>query len=210
MERDWREWHREYDDPESRLSRRLRVVQGYVRDALDRCAPGPIRVVSACAGEGRDLLAVLEDHPRAGDVTGRLLELDPDLAATAAARTPAGIEVVCGDASNTSAYDGAVPADVVLLCGIFGNISDTDIEHTVRLAPTLCAPGASVIWTRHRLPPDRTVDIRRWFGAAGFAERGFHGADDQLFAVGVHQLVVAPQPFEPGIELFRFVGYGVV
>ncbi len=69
MERDWREWHRDYDAPGSRLAQRLLVVQGLIRDAIDGLPPGPIRVVSACAGEGRDLLGVLADHPRAADVT---------------------------------------------------------------------------------------------------------------------------------------------
>src|SRR5262245_43494417 len=121
MVRDWREWHEEYDDPDSRLTRRLHVVQAYISDALDHMPPGSIRAISACAGEGRDLLGVLATHPRAADVTARLVELDPELAATAAANAPAGVEVVCGDGSNTTAYAGATPAQLVLICGIFGN-----------------------------------------------------------------------------------------
>ena len=161
MERDWREWHAEYDDPSSRLARRLAIVQQCIRNALDSMAPGPIRVVSMCAGEGRDLLGVLADHPRASDVTGRLVELDPELAARAAARAPVGIEVVCGDASTSDVYTGAVPADLVLVCGVFGNISDADVEHTVRTLASLCAPGATAIWTRHRREPDLTVSVPR-------------------------------------------------
>ena len=69
MVRDWRAWHEEYDDPDSRLTRRLLVVQRYLSEALDRMPPGPIRAISVCAGEGRDLLGVLAVHPRAGDVT---------------------------------------------------------------------------------------------------------------------------------------------
>jgi hypothetical protein len=34
-----------------------------------------------------------------------------------------GVEVITGDASIPSAYDGAVPADLVLVCGVFGNIT---------------------------------------------------------------------------------------
>jgi hypothetical protein len=207
MARDWRKWHAEYDDPRSRLSQRLRVVQGYVRGALDMMPPGPIRAISACAGEARDLLGVLADHPRRADVTGSLVELDADLAATAAAHAPPGIEVVCGDASTTSAYAGVAPADLVIACGIFGNVSDDDIHNTVDALPTLCAPGATVIWTRHRHAPDRTVDIRRWFAAAGFDEVGFTAADDFLFGVGAHRLVGAPAAFAPNRRLFTFVGY---
>jgi hypothetical protein len=207
MGRDWRAWHSEYDDPDSRLARRLAVVQGFVRDALDRHPPGPIRAISICAGEGRDLLAVLADNSRAGDVTARLVELDPELAARAARRAPPGVDVVCGDASTTTTYAGAVPADLVLACGIFGNISDDDIHNTVRLLPTLCAPDATVIWTRHRRAPDLTWEIREWFAAAGFDEVAFAGSDEFLFGVGAHRLTATPAPFVPDVRLFTFVGY---
>jgi hypothetical protein len=206
--RDWQAWHREYDAPGSRLARRLAVVQGFIRDALDRMPPGPIRVLSLCAGEGRDLLGVLATHPRAADVTARLVELDPELAARAAAHAPPGVEVLCADASTTSAYAGAAPADLVLVCGVFGNVSDRDIHQTVRSLSTLCAPRATVIWTRHRNPPDRTVDIRRWFGEAGFEEQGFVGPDDLLFGVGAHRLAVEPLPYAPDVRLFSFVTRG--
>ena len=141
------------------------------------------------------------------DVAARLVELDPELAATAAAHAPPGVDVVCGDASTTSAYAGAVPADLVLACGIFGNITDDDIHNTVRSLPMLCAPGATVVWTRHRRPPDRTVDVRRWFGDAGFDEIAFRGSDDFLFGVGAHRLTGPALPFTPDVQLFTFVGY---
>jgi hypothetical protein len=209
MTRDWREWHRAYDDgdAESPLRRRLVIVQARIRALLDRAPPGPIRVISMCAGEGRDLLGALDGHPRRGDVTGRLVELDPDLAATARAAAPAGVEVVTGDASTTSAYVGAVPADLVLVCGVFGNIADPDIERTIATLPSLCAPGATVVWTRHRRAPDRTVDIREWFARAGFEELSFDAPDDFLFGVGVHRLVAPARRFEPAVEMFAFVGY---
>ncbi|MEX2205507.1 MAG: class I SAM-dependent methyltransferase [Myxococcota bacterium] len=206
MERDWREWHHEYDQPQSRLTQRLRVVQGLIRDALDRRPAGPIRAISTCAGEGRDLLGVLAEHPRAKDVRARLVELDPDLAATARAHAPTGVEVVCGDASTTSAYAGATPADLVLVCGVFGNVADADIRNTVRTLPMLCASGATVVWTRHRRAPDRTPDIRAWFSEAGFEEIAFIGSDQLLFGVGAHRLIGAPAPYAPDVKLFEFVG----
>jgi hypothetical protein len=185
----------------------LTLVQGCIGDALAAFAPGPIRVVSMCAGEGRDLLGALDGHPRAPDVRGRLVELDPDLAATARANAPASIEVLCADAGSTSAYEGAVPADLVLVCGVFGNITEADIEQTVRALPSLCAPGATVIWTRHRRPPDLTPTVREWFGDAGFDEVDFVGPEGFLFGVGVHRLASAPTPFVPEAMLFEFVGY---
>src|SRR5580700_9603808 len=111
---EWVEWHRGYV-PGSPLSMRLEVVQRLIREALGRRAPGPIRVISLCAGDGRDLLGVLPEHPRCADVDATLVELDPDLAERArsrAAQISASIEVVTGDASSTSSFAGAVPADI--------------------------------------------------------------------------------------------------
>ena len=124
---EWVEWHRGYEDASGSLARRLAAVREQIRDALDRCPPGEIRAVSMCAGDGRDLLGVLSAHPRRRDVRARLVEQDPDLVARGQARAvDAPAELVIGDASTTTAYEGAVPADVVLACGIFGNISDED------------------------------------------------------------------------------------
>lgn len=204
--RDWIEWHAGYDR-DSPLRARLAIVQRRIREVLDAAPPGPLRIVSMCAGQGRDLLGALDGHARAPDVRARLVELDPRLASAARAAAPRGVEVVCGDASSTDAYAGAVPADVVLVCGVFGNVADTDIERTVALLPSLCAPGATVVWTRHRRPPDRTVDIRRWFGDAGFDEVAFDGPDGFVFSVGVHRLARPPDPFAPGRRLFTFVGF---
>jgi hypothetical protein len=157
-----------------------------------------------CAGEGRDLLGVLALHARTPDVKARLVELDPELAARAAAHAPPGIEVVCADASMTAAYAGAVPADLVLVCGVFGNVSDDDIHHTVRSLPMLCAPNATVIWTRHRRPPDRTVEIRRWLHETGYDELSFAGSDELLFGVGAHRLAGPPLPYAADVRLFTF------
>jgi len=203
----WLDWHDAYDDPASPLTRRLSIVQGYVADALDGAPPGPVRVISMCPGDGRDLLGVLERHPRRRDVVGRLVELDPELAARARSAAPEGIEISRGDASTTSAYEGAVPADLVLVCGVFGNIGDHDIASTINTLPSLCAPGATVIWTRHRRPPDRTVLAREAFATAGFEEVAFAAPDGFLFGVGAHRLASQPAPFEPGVQMFTFVGF---
>jgi hypothetical protein len=203
----WLDWHDAYDDPDSPLTHRLAIVRRYIGDALDAAPPGPVRVISMCPGDARDLLGVLERHPRGRDVVGRLVELDPELAARAHSAAPEGIEISCADASTTSAYEGAVPADLVLVCGVFGNIGDNDIAHTINTLPSLCAPGATVIWTRHRRPPDRTVLARDAFVRAGFEEVAYDAPDGFLFGVGAHRLASQPTPFEPGVEMFTFVGY---
>lgn len=206
--RNWRAWHLEYDDPNSRLSRRLRVVQRLLRDAIDVCPDGAIRIVHMCAGQARDLVGVLSDHPRRTDVTARLVELDEHNAEfarrSAAEARLDGIEVVTGDAGTSSAYAGAVPANVVIACGIFGNVSDTDVERTIAFFPSMCAPGAMVLWTRHPHPPDLTLHIRRWFAEHGFDEVAFVKPDDGTFAVGSHRFTGEPAPFDAGVRLFTF------
>jgi len=209
-QRDWEAWHRAYE-ADTPLRRRLALVQRRIRECLDAAPAGPIRAISACAGQGRDLLGVLAGHPRGRDVAARLVELDPrnvaEARAAAAAAGLAAVEVVEGDASTTSAYAGAAPAHLVLLCGIFGNVVEADIARSVALAPSLCAPGATVLWTRHRRAPDRTPWIRERFAAAGFRELGFDAPEGEWFGVGAHRLEGPPARFEPGLRLFTFVGF---
>lgn len=206
--RDWHEWHRDYDDPDSPLSRRLRLVQGHIDGWLDRRPDGPLTVVSACAGQGRDLLEVLARRSDAGRVRGRLIEGDARNVAAARAAIAehglTGVTVDEADAGDSAAYGLSVPADLVLMAGVFGNISDDDIRRTVAALPGLCAPDAVVIWTRSRRHPDLTPALPQWFAAAGFAEVAFDAPDDVLFTVGVHRYVGAAQPLATG-RLFSFV-----
>jgi hypothetical protein len=210
--RNWAEWHEPYDRPGSPLHRRLQFVQGRIEEALAAAPPGTIRAISMCAGQGRDLVGALHDHPRRSDVEARLVELDERNVAYAreAVRSAGldGVEVVIGDASTSTAYEGLVPADLVLVCGVFGNISEADIRHTIDELPMLCRSGGSVIWTRHRQPPDATPMIRSWFEAAGFEEVGFDSEDGFLFGIGTHRFVGEPRSFVPGVRLFDFTGDG--
>src|SRR5687767_8302828 len=73
---DWQEWHERYDDPRSSMSRRVAIVQRMLRRALDAAPLGPVSLISMCAGQGRDVIGVLTDHPRAPDVRALLVELD--------------------------------------------------------------------------------------------------------------------------------------
>lgn len=176
---------------------------------LDATAPRPVRIISACSGDGRDVLGVLHRRADARRVTALLVEYDAELASRArrAARdVTARVEVRQVDAAASDAYAeaDAVPADLVLLCGIFGNVSDADVRRTIRAAPQLCAPHAEVIWTRHRRDPDLTPSIRRWFVEVGFEEIAFVAPDDDTWSVGVHRLATAPGPLEPGAHWFTF------
>jgi Putative methyltransferase len=207
---DWLEWHRDYDDPRSLLSRRGSLVQGHLRAELDRSPAGDVRLISLCAGQGRDVIGALTGHPRRDDVHARLVELDErNVARARQAAQAAGlhrVEVLQADAGITDACAGAVPAQIVVACGIFGNITSGDIQATVAALPSLCAPGALVLWTRHRVPPDLTPAIRAWFGEAGFREESFDTSDDGFMAVGAHRLAGVPAALTLGLRLFTFPG----
>ena len=209
-QRDWVEWHRDYDHPGSLLSRRGERVQRHLRAELDRAPAGPVRLISLCAGQGRDVIGALTGHPRRDHVRARLVELDERNVALArqAARAAGlrGVEVLQADAGTTDACAGAVPAQIVVACGIFGNIAGRDIQATVAALPSRCAPGALVLWTRHRLPPDLTPAIRTWFGEAGFGEEAFDTSDDGFMAVGAHRLTGEPAALALGQRLFTFPG----
>ncbi|MFD8811766.1 class I SAM-dependent methyltransferase [Streptomyces sp. NPDC059627] len=207
---DWHKWQDRYDTPDSPLARRLVTVRKRIRAALDDCPPGPLHVLSLCAGQGRDLLEVLRTHPRGQDVHARLVELDPrnveSAAETARSAGLQGIEAVAADAALLDHYAGMTPADVVLICGVFGNIADPDIERTISACRQLCRTGGRVIWTRNRKQPDRVPQICDWFTEHGFTSEWLT-APDELQAVGVHRFTGRPEPLQLGTRVFTFVGY---
>lgn len=209
--RDYAAWHQEYDRPGSPLHLRLLVVRDLIAEFLDEAGPGPVRVVSMCAGDGRDLLVAAARHRRGEDVQARLVELDPRNA-SAARRTvarlgldPVRISVVEGDAGHADAYAGAVPADLVLVCGVLGNISDDDVFGLIRFLPRLCAPGAGVVWTRYPEPPGIIERIEGALRDSGFEPTALVVNDTLGFGVGAARLVGEPLPYERGRRLFVFV-----
>ncbi|MGB7980517.1 MAG: class I SAM-dependent methyltransferase [Candidatus Nanopelagicales bacterium] len=207
--RDYGDWHEEYGDPASILSVRLRHVQAAILDWLDR-TPGPVRMLSSCAGQGHDVLGALEQRGMAdrARVTGALVELHPTNASIARRRIAelrVALTVVEADAGSTDTYVGLVPCDLVLLSGIMGNISTTDIQRLVRVSRQFCAPDATVIWTRGAQDPDLGPDIRQWFQAAGFEELSCaEWIEGTGMRVGVHRLIGAPEPLRPGEPIFTF------
>jgi len=173
---------------------RAEVVQRRIRSFLDSRASGSrLRIVSVGAGCGRDLLPVLAIHPGRAGVRARLVE--PDLQELAAASDAVSelkldwnVEIVCGDGSTTDAYAGAVPADLVLLCGVFGRIPPDDVRNTIEYLPQLCARNATVISTH-----DAALDLRDWFQRAGFEDED-----------GVERFAGETRPLARGVRLFTF------
>jgi hypothetical protein len=88
--------------------------------AIDQAVGDQVRLVSVCAGQGHDVIGVLEHHPRRGEVVAVLVEADPRNAELgrrqAAAAGLAQVEVRQADASRPECFADAQPADVLLLC----------------------------------------------------------------------------------------------
>lgn len=139
-----------------------------------------------------------------------LLEIDADNVGYArASASRAGldqVEIVQVDASHSDPYASFVPAAILLACGIFGNISNADLEATVRKLSMLCADGASVIWTRHWKEPDVIDSIQQWFVESGFHNLSWDALENERkMGIGVTQLVGRPLPYQPGVKFFTFV-----
>ena len=203
MTRDWQTWHEDYDDESSALTQRLRAAQVPIRRWLAE-ADRPRRVVSACAGQGRDLLEVLGPDDA---VTALLVELDPVLSQQArdlAASRGLSIEVRTADAGLSASYDGFLPADLVLLTGVFGTVTGEDVERTVRATAAMTAAGGTVVWTRHRREPDLTPRICGWFAEAGLEEVSFDSPGPGAWSVGTHRQTGGPSGDLPE-RLFAFV-----
>ena len=209
--KDWRAWHEAYTQPGSDLSRRVACV--CCSESCRRGWTGPrgeaLTVVSVCAGQGHDLLGVLAARDDADRVRATLLEHDAGNVARAQSAVRLAdlrqVEIVQADAGELSTYDGLVPADLVLLAGVFGNISDADVRRTIGALPQLCAPGGTVLWTRTRRDPDLTPAVRRWLQDEGFGEQAFLAPADVLFCLGVHRFMGVPRPLSGAGKLFQFL-----
>ncbi|WP_310963109.1 class I SAM-dependent methyltransferase [Nocardioides terrisoli] len=218
MKRDWHAWHQEYDDPVSSLSRRLEVIRHELDRALSWLETEGVdhpRLVSLCAGDGRDVLPVLAaGHPT---VSATLVENDAPLADRARAEAArlglSGVDVRTADAGVSDSVRERVPAHLLMACGVFGNVPDADVLATVQSLPHLLAGNALVIWTRgHRIDPrdpsavdgDPSTFVRQAFLDHGFCEVAFVRPEDASYRVGVSRFTGQPAPYADGLRMFTF------
>jgi hypothetical protein len=207
-EQGWYAWHAPYDDLESEQTDRLGAVQAQLVAALDGAAAGAVRALSVCSGQSRDLLPILISHPRGHDVAATMLELDPlnasFLDGALGSTDLTGVRVIVADAGSSDAYLGLVPADLVLLCGVFANVDLADAGRTVDLLASLCAPGASVVWTSYGTGlPDADAVVARL--EAGAFERISVVREDG-YVVATHRFTGATAPLPAGERVFEFRG----
>jgi hypothetical protein len=119
--------------------------------------------------------------------------------------------VRCADAGIVSVFSDVLPVDVLMLCGVFGNIERATVRHVVEQVPAMVTAGGVVIWTRggHE-PDDPRPEVRRWFVEAGMPEVSFDGPPNS-YGVGVNRVKVSrPHQLDgpdesDGRRLFTFV-----
>jgi len=207
---DWVAWHEGYEASPALIGR-LRAVRAHISRCLDASPPGPVSILSVCAGDGQDLIGALIGHPRAADVRARLIELDPRLAergrdAAEGAGLAERIEFAVGDATRASAYRGLAPAQIVLVCGVFGNIRSEDTVSLIEGLGFLCARGGFVLWTRglRRGGAAHAARIRSLLIESGFEEASVEPTADGSFLVGTSRHL-GESPFPSGdARLFTF------
>lgn len=207
--KDWQEWHSHYDNKDSELARRLILVQRAIHDCLSEKSDAKYQIIDICAGDGRDLLPVLAQFSDDENIYSYLVEIDEGLSAqardTAKSDGLRGATVLTGDASRMSAYENTIPANLILLCGVFGNIAMEDVAKIIQSLPQLSKPGARVIWTRNLRDPEPAKAIRQMFRKNSFKEVRFDVTDGALYGVGVHEYSGEPTKFERDVKLFTFV-----
>jgi amino acid adenylation domain-containing protein len=210
---DWNEWYQQYDSFPS-LQARLRIVCEQIIATLNDCPPGPIQIVSVCAGDGRDVISAVQGHPRRKDVTALLLDNHAEsIVRGKAAAEQAGLErrlrFIEADAALAGNYAGAVPADLVLLSGFLGHLRHEDVPRLINSLPMLCKRGAWTIWNRHLVlnyGREQVPVIRELFRQARFEEIYFETTAPDGFAVGRGRFAGRVKALDPGRVMFEFVG----
>ena len=207
--KDWNSWHIHYDDPNSDLALRLKVVQEQISKILPGKLQSRFQIIDICAGDGRDLIPVLAKHPNSSLISSLLVEVDKTLSEAskelALKLNVSNVTLEISDASLCMVYKDVIPADLILLCGVFGNISDTDVKNTISNLSMLCKLGTKIVWTRNRREPDATPKIRKLFIDNGFKELEFIAPDNNTYSIGVSEFKGTPKPFDSNVRLFTFI-----
>jgi hypothetical protein len=150
--RSWAGWPDEAY-AQRQYQQRLQAVQEHLRGVLDDATAGPLRLISMCAGDGRDVIGTVRTHERRGDVSAWLVELDrQSVAAGIREASLAGLKdavnFINADATDYATYQGIAPAEIVLACGVWGHVPALERESLAGALAGLCKLRGTVTWTR--------------------------------------------------------------
>jgi Putative methyltransferase len=207
--REWSGWPEEAYQRE-RYQQRLSAVHEHLTECLNLAPQGGVRSISVCSGDGRDVLGVLEFHRRAADVAAFLVELDSHSVAAGESRVKrAGLESIVSflntDATIYDTYQGIAPADIILVCGVWGHVPPEERAELVTALECFCKPGGRVIWTRgvskgtHRLEA-----IEAHFSGANWRKTRVSITPNEEWGVVTHQYCGLPKEIPATGRIFHF------
>jgi hypothetical protein len=193
-----------------RYLERLLTVQEHLAECLDIAPAGSVRIISICAGDGRDVIDVLRLHHRRIDAAAWLVELNrQSIDAGVCRATSAGLEntvrFLNQDATIYQTYKDIVPADIVLVCGVWGHVPTDERRRLVQTLAALCRRGAMVIWTR-RVGPHwtRFEEIDSLFADSAWQKVRISFTTGEKWAVVTNRYCGPPTEFPAGGRFFHF------
>ncbi len=205
----WSGWpEKAYQQPG--YQQRLTAVQEHLVEYLDEAPPGPIRILSMCAGDGRDVIGAVRSHRRRKDVAACLVELNSQsvelgrgyLANAGLDRT---LKFINGDATVYATYQNMGPADIVLVCGVWGHVPPNEKSMLVRAITTLCKPGGTVIWTRGTSKGiARVREIEALFAGSWWDKARVTYTPDAAWAVASYRYCGPAQELPTDGQIFHF------
>lgn len=205
----WRDWPtRAYR--RGGLQTRLATVKRHLRECIDLAPQGAVRIVSVCAGDGRDVTDVVDSHPRRVDVSAWLVEADSASIATGEQRARDvglhdSVRFLHADASTYATYIGIAPADVVLFCGVWGHVPPADRSSVAMALRSLCRPGGVVLWTRGvRRGVWRFDEVRSHFAGQEWGEIRTTFTEDGKWAVATFRVLDSVDPLPTSGRFFDF------
>jgi hypothetical protein len=205
----WNGWpERAYQQDPYR--QRLSAVQDRLAECLDQAPVGPVRIISVCAGDGRDAISVLTTHPRRHDVSAWLIEQDQRSVLDGSRRAARvglanTVTFLNGDATDYATYQRIAPADIVLLCGVWGHVPTLERIPLVRALTALCKTRGVVIWTRGVSKGlERLHEIQSVFAASSWEQSRVSFTSDKKWAVVIQRYLALPIPLPSSGRIFHF------
>jgi hypothetical protein len=148
----WDDWS-EHAYRSRTYSLRLAEVQGHLGECFAAYSTRPIRLLSVCAGDGRDVMGAMISHNVQGQVVAWLVEQNlrsVNRGTTQSRRLGLQdtVKFLHADATLYDTYRNIAPSDIVLLSGVWGHVPASDRPRLVQALASFCKPGGMVIWTR--------------------------------------------------------------
>jgi hypothetical protein len=190
---------------------RLLLVQQHLSECLDNAPPGIIRIVSLFAGDGRDVLGVINTHPRRSDVLATFIEQSSPAVASGFRRAAelglaSATTFLNKDATEYEAVQGITPANIILLCGVWGHVPHDDRAQLIQAVTSLCTPNGRLIWTRGISKGIAKLEqIEGLFARTQWEKVQIRITPGNQWAVATYRFLGTPLPRPKSGQIFHFM-----